>query len=82
MTRPDRAARPDVELISQAERFRTGANTHWLSGMLWRYKNPTSQAKQDEYATYLQKFVNTKGVGREMTKQEIDAVYEKMGWKR
>lgn len=65
----------DEGLVLQAERYRTGANTHWLTGTLHRYWNsgvlkykhnyPTGS--QDKYETFLRTFISNKGVGRAMT---------------
>jgi hypothetical protein len=77
-------------LVNEAERFRNGANTHWLTSTLHVYYNCGSlkyrhlfpAGRQDELENTLRDFVARKGVGRQMTKEEVDAVYKKLGWKR
>lgn len=80
----------DEGLVREAEKFRTGGNTHWLTGTLHMYYNTGSlkykhlykDGKQDELEELLRRFNASKGVGREMTQEEIDRVYKKMGWKK
>jgi hypothetical protein len=77
-------------LVTQAERFRNAANTHWLTSTLHRYYNCGSpkykhlfpSERIEELEVGLQRFVSSKGVGRELTKQEKDEVFKKLGWKR
>lgn len=79
----------DPGLVAEAERYRTGANTHWLTGTLHvyfntgsaRYKHLFSTTRQDELETLLRKFVASKGVGRTLTEDEIAEVYKRLGWK-
>jgi hypothetical protein len=80
----------DEGLVLQVERFRNAANTHWLTGMLHQYWNCGvikfmhlyPLPKQQEIEDALRRFVFNKGVFREMTKDEEDLVYKKLGWKK
>ncbi len=80
----------DINLVIEAEHFRNGGNSHWLTGILHRYYNSGSAKYKHLFPTGYQKklentirqFITLKGVPREMTKEEEDIVFKKMGWKR
>lgn len=74
---------PDLELIADCERYRTGGNTHWLSGQLYKYRNcKDGDSRMLEIERPLRHFVAQKGAMRKATEAEIDAVYAAMGWTR
>lgn len=80
----------DAGLALQAEKYRTGANTHYLTSTLHMYFNAGSEKykhlftseKLDQLEDELQRFVGNKGVQRQATEEEVSRVYTKMGWKR